>query len=240
MWRTSVGDRVLSGDEWELFRHGLQEFWDRIEDTFDDPESWPSGVEAFDRLLAESKLTMLALVGDALHDEGAPCPPLNALTESTLGAIYAVIHDELEFEIEYARENSAPEDEPYLMRTLVLAAARETKAYCENPQLEPGCEGDDKNAAALPAHDSEDEEIWHDLIDGLMERVLGADRYYDVEQYFLDTDPMVCRLVKLRLHIDEDYFAAIAPDPTGEQLAAIRRALRRLCGTPEPSERGAT
>ena len=70
------------------------------------PESWPSEVAAFDRLLAASKLTMLALVGDALHDEGAPCPPLNALTESTVGAIYAVIHDELDFEIEYARENS--------------------------------------------------------------------------------------------------------------------------------------
>ena len=108
-----------------------------------------------------------------------------------------------------------------MLRSLLLAATRETKANGENPQVEPGCEGDDESTPALPAPDSEDEEVWHDLIDGLMDRVLRADRYYDVEEYFLDTDPTVSREMKLHFHIDEDYFAAIAPDPSGKQLAAI-------------------
>ncbi len=242
MWRTSLGKRVLKGDEWELFREGLWAFWDRIEVTFDEPDSWPTGVAAFDRLSPVSKLTMLAWVGIALCDEREPCPPLNALTESTIGAIYAVIRAEIDFEIEYARENPAPDDEPFLMRTRVLAATRETRPNCENPKLDPksGDDGDDESTApSLPAFDSEDGEAWDDLVDDLMDRILGADCYYDVEDLFLDTDPRVCRQMKLHFRVDEDYFAAIAPDPTGDELPVIRRVLRQLCGTPEPSERRA-
>jgi len=240
MWRTSLGKRVLKGDEWELFREGLWAFWDRIEVTFDEPDSWPSGVAAFDRLSPVSKLTMLAWVGIALCDEKEPCPPLNALMESTIGAIYAVIRAEIDFEIEYARKDPGPDDERFLMRTCVLAATRETRPNCENPKLDPKSDGDQENTPrSLPAPDSEDAEAWDDLVDDLMDRILGADCYYDVEDLFLDTDPRVSRQMKLHFHVDEDYFAAIAPDPTDKQLISIRRVLRRLCAKPEPSEKRA-
>src|SRR5438309_8305884 len=35
MWRTSRGERVLKGAEWDLFREGLIELWDTVEDDFD-------------------------------------------------------------------------------------------------------------------------------------------------------------------------------------------------------------
>ncbi len=100
MWRTSIGERVLRGDEWEVFRQGLWALWDRIEMSFDDADSWPAGVQVFDRLTAPSKLAMLAMVGKALHDEAVPCLPLTALTEGTFAAVYEVIREIISIEID--------------------------------------------------------------------------------------------------------------------------------------------
>jgi hypothetical protein len=46
----------------------------------------------------------------------------------------------------------------------------------------------------------------------------------------MDADPAVSRSRRDELGIAEDYYTAIAPDPTDEQLDSVRRTLREVCG----------
>ena len=126
MWRTNIGDRALRGAEWGLFRQGLWLLWDHIEDAGDEPELCRTGVAVFDRLQPSSKLAMIALVGKALSSENEPCPALTALAEGTFAAVYAVIGQEIEIEIDMGREGPQTEGEEFSMRPLVLEAVRET------------------------------------------------------------------------------------------------------------------
>lgn len=43
----------------------------------------------------------------------------------------------------------------------------------------------------------------------------------------VDKDPSIARLIKETLDID-DYYVAIAPDPTDEEVATARATLRRI------------
>jgi hypothetical protein len=234
MWRTQIGKRVLRGSEWDLFREGLSTLWDQVEMSHVDPELCMTDVGVFDRLQPAAKLAMLALVGQALHDEAEPCPDLTALTEGTFAAVYAVIRQEIEIEIDLAREDPPPGD-PSVVRALVLAAIRELSSeWDESP--EPGYEDEDEEEAqqSLPEPNCEDMQRWDDLLDELMDRVLWGDRDFDEEELFLDIDPKRGRQLKRLLSIAEDYFTDVAPEPTDAELASIRSRLRELCGRPEP------
>jgi len=238
MWRTKIGETTLQGCEWDLFREGLWMLWDRIEDSVDDPGLCATGVGVFDRLQPAAKLAMLALAGTALWDEKEPCPERTALTEGTFGAVYAVIRQEIEIEIDRGREDPPPESREVSMRALVLAAFRETNSDWEIPRPEPGCGDDDEEAKArsLPEPDCEDIDAWDSLLDELVDRVLWDDRDFEEEELVLDVDPEVGRHLKRELGIDEDYYTSVAPEPTDEQLALVRKTLRSLCGRPEPRE----
>jgi hypothetical protein len=224
MWRTRIGERVLRGVEWELFREGLAALWDRVEMSFDDQDCWPVGVDVFDRLVPSSKLAMLAMVGKALRDKAEPCPPLDALPEGTFAAVYGVIRELIDLEIDACRENSALEGEEFAVRSVVLAATRET---------DPDCEDGGEPGSSLPKPASEDVQAWNDLLEELMDRVLWEDRDFDEEAAFVDADPRLSADLKEKLRIDEGYFSAIAPDPTDSQLALVRKTLRGLCHRPD-------
>jgi len=121
------------------------------------------------------------------------------------------------------------------MQALVLAAFRETNPDWENryPQPGDGDEDDEKvEAPSLPEPDCEDTEAWDDLLDELMDRVLWDDRDYEDEEFVLDMDPELGRLLKRQMGIDGDYYTSVAPEPTDEQLALIRKTLRSLCRRP--------
>src|SRR5262245_34458415 len=76
VWRTSLGDRVLRGAEWELFRTALAVVWELVEESSDAGDVFPLGIDAFNDLQPGQQLALLALVGQALHDEDTPAPPL--------------------------------------------------------------------------------------------------------------------------------------------------------------------
>src|SRR3954465_3910827 len=133
MWWTPLGERVLCGAEWELFRDGLSMVRDLVEEakSSDDPEIGPVGVEAFDQLQPNQKLALLALVGKALKDEGEPMPELTAHTEATVAAVYAHILSMIVMEIESPPQSGKvdgwddPEDnigDAFAWRRLALAA----------------------------------------------------------------------------------------------------------------------
>jgi hypothetical protein len=222
MWHTPLGERVLHGSERLLFRLGLRALRGQIEEAADAPDLCETGVAVFDRLQPASKLAMIATVGKALTDDDEPCPPLTGLTEGTFAAIYAAIRQEIAVEIDLGREGRQSEGEEFSMRPFVLAAVRETGAAWDDHPSDTESEDQDLEPPALPQPDREDVGAWDDLLEELMDRVLWGDRDFEEEEFFLDKDPRESRLMKRLMGIDGDYFSAVAPEPTEDQLTTIR------------------
>jgi hypothetical protein len=214
MWRTPLGERVLRGAEWNLFREGLSTLWGFVEDSSHDPDLGFTEVGVFDRLEPAQKLGMLALVGTALHDKDVPCPGLTALSEGTFAAVYRVIRLLIELETDGESVSLQPDEGPSA-RKLVLLAARKTCLSGELPDIR-----------------SNDMDMWDDVLDCLMDRVLWEDRDFEEEELFLDAGPEIARFLKEQLGIDDEYFIGVAPDPDPAQLDSIRESLRRLCNRP--------
>src|SRR4051794_33363210 len=249
MWWTPVGERVLRGAEWELFRDGLSMVRDLVEESkpTDDPEIGLVGVGAFDQLQPNQKLALLALVGKALKDEGEPMPELTAHTESAVAAVYAHILAMIVMEIESPPESGKvdggddPEDieDAFAWRRLALAAYLEADgepkengtATDEGDGRIPGDREEDDAPWSPPEISSGDVEEWEFLVgECLANRILWADGDHEGGPGFLDADPAVSRYCRDELGIAEDYYTAIAPDPTDEPLDSVRRTLHEVCG----------
>src|SRR3954469_2983562 len=178
MWWTLLGERVLRGEEWELFRDGLAMVCDLVEEakSSDDPESGSVGVEAFDQLQPNQKLALLALVGQALKDEGEPMPELTAHTEATVAAVYAHILAMIVMEIESPPESGTVDgwddpgdiDDAFAWRRLALAAYLEADGEPkengtvteEGDARVPGDREEDDRPWSPPEISSEDVEEW--------------------------------------------------------------------------------
>ena len=249
MWWTPLGERVLRGAEWELFRDGLSMVRDLVEEakSSDDPELCFVGVEAFDQLQPNQKMALLALVGKALKDEGEPMPELTAHTEATIAAVYAHVFSMIVMEIESPPESEKvdgwddPEDidDTSAWRRLALAAYLEAEGEPEASGTAtvdcdgrvPEVRGEDDGPWSPPEVSSEDVEEWEFLVaECLANRILWADGDHEGGTAFMDADPAVSRSCRDELGIAEDYYTAIAPDPTDGQLDSVRRTLREVCG----------
>jgi hypothetical protein len=239
VWRTQLGERVLRGAEWELFREGVSVLWDMVETSPED-DPYETGVEPFDRLQRNQKLAMLASVGRALRDEEVPPPELTALTEGTVAAVFRHILDLTLSEIEVADEPDPDGLDPEVSaqlpswRALIVGACRAALKPEAKKSRKPQAV-DDEGAfeswweGPLPDESSEDVEKWELVVEWLSSRVLWDDGDYEREGDFLDADPETSGARKALLGIDEGYFADVAPDPTDSQLEAIRQTLRDVC-----------
>jgi hypothetical protein len=208
MWRTSAGERVLRGAEWDLVRVALAGLWDEVEGQFHgEAPAFASGIVAFDDLQPAQKLAMLAQAARALHDEATPSPELTAHSEGALAAVFA-----------YAREAARDEiavGESVYWRRLILAACREADA-----------DPDD----VLPGADCLDVGEWDLLLECLGERIFW-DADYEMGDAFLDADPREARAKQEEMGIPEHYYLAEAPDPADDELPGVRRELCSLLGT---------
>lgn len=207
MWRTPKGERTLRGAEAALIRSLIGHVVDEQEQLEDEP--WPYGVSLFDDLLLSQKLVLLANVGDALLRDDIPCPPLNAVNEATLGILMRALEQELDFETDTDGERS--DEYRTYWRTLTLAAIREL-------------DGDD---GELPDPSSCEMDDWNILVEVLDSFLLWDDDWERPESV-MDADPETARLIKTCLAIDDDYYVAIAPDPTDADVAAARTTLRKI------------
>jgi hypothetical protein len=217
MWITSLDERVLRRAEWELFREGLSTLWDDTESQEDDEEPGTTGVKLFDCLSRLDRLALLAQVARGLHDQAEPCPDLTALNEATVAAVFAQVRYLIAVEIdaERSRFDAFSGDRKGRPRDLVLAALSEV---------------DPDREAPLPAASS-DASKWFELIRTLLFRILD-DVDYLAADIFLDQPPHRSRSMKDRLGIPDDYFTAIPPATTRQDLDAIRANLRRICRRP--------
>ena len=237
--------------EWELFREGLGSAWDCVEDGVDDPDAIDTGVEAFDRLQLGQRLALLALVGSALSDEAIPGPDLTVNTKGAVAAVYAQIAKMIELEIDMSRdpEWAADPGSPARMthwRRLVLVAYREAYPQDQSetladPEGDGGHDPDDSPGDHDPEENwsppdvtSSDSEEWEIFVNDLANRILWDDGDYLEGDEYLDSDPAEARIRMKLMGIARNYFTDVAPDPADDQVEAIRRALRSLCGRPEP------
>lgn len=206
-WRTSTGDRVLSGAEADVFRDALTTCVDWIEGDVDQDEGFHEfGIPVFDSVTPRGKLALLAEVGHALLTETEQCPKLTAITDSTVGAIFVTLDEMLEYEI----DNEFELDDRTFWRRSILAAIAEVDSEQE-----------------IRDADSYDWDEWELLIDVLRGRIL-RDRDFELEPVFGDADPLTGEGVKSIMGIDEEYFQAVAPDPSDQELESIRRRLQLL------------
>lgn len=207
MWRTPKGERTLRGAEAQLIRSLIGHVVDEQEQCEDEP--WRYGVSLFDDLLLPQKLVLLASVGEALLRDDIPCPPLNAMNEATLGVLVKALQQALDFETDMDGERS----DAYrtYWRELTLGAVREL-------------DGDD---AELPDPSPSEMDDWAIMVDVLDSFLLWDDDWERPESV-MDADPETARLIKTCLTIDDDYYLAIAPDPTDAEVAAARATLRRI------------
>jgi hypothetical protein len=203
MWWTPDGQRVLQGAEGRLFREALGTIADMVRD--DTEGVWKFGAPPFDNLQPNQKLALLAQVGSALLREDHPMPPLTAILEAGAGAIYEVIRVMVEMEIDQPAEwRESPS-----WRELVLAACRQ------------------RGGEELLDPESEDLDEWEVLVDSLADGVLWDEDWRDDES-LLDADPRAGRAVKELMGIDEDYYVAVPPDPTDEEMEGVWPTLRGL------------
>jgi hypothetical protein len=74
---------------------------------------------------------------------------------------------------------------------------------------------------------SDDVDEWEVLVRSLADAVLWDEDWKDSES-LLDADPKTSLAVKKLLGIDEDYYVAVPPDPTDEEMEGVWATLRGL------------
>lgn len=159
MWRTSQGDRVLTGDEARAVKAALL---DLVEELATDLDEHETGVQVFDALSLGQRLATLEDVSSALFDLSLPTPPHSAANEAAIYAVYCQLKSMVELELD---------SDPVCtdIRRLVRAACYEC------------------GLRALSETDDDCTE-WSDSIEELSDQVLW-DRDFSDGDMFLDAAP---------------------------------------------------
>src|SRR5262245_16347515 len=219
MWWTDRGYQVLRGDEWLLFRAGLDMLWDWVEESFDNPNTYRVEIAAFDELQPGQKLALLAQVGRALRDAEEPAPDLTAPVEAAVAAVFTVIRMGLATEVESPRSLEAEEPSTYWRELLGRACLEVRDRDVRTPdapgpgQTEVHEEPDEApdlhfDTWTPPGLDCRDPGEWDIMAQCLAERILWDDDY-ELAADFLDERPQVAKVKREFLGIAQDYFTAI-------------------------------
>lgn len=222
-WRTQLGERHAIGPEATLIRSAIAFMHDAIEAEIRDREdSWEYGVPVFDNLEPVAKLSLLADVGEALLNE-TPLPPLTAIKEGAVAAIFGAIRQllELEIDVQTGREVSSDGGDRCFYRTLVLEIANSDEA--EGTAVEEEIDEEE----GLPTPEETDMSNWEWLVDAISERILWDEDYLYADE-LLDAAPEQSRRERRRLGIARDYYLDVPPDPEDTNLELIREKLEKL------------
>jgi hypothetical protein len=202
MWHTQWGDKTLEGAEAALFREGLLSLVSCLNQSARHRVPWHTGVHVFDVLTLPAKLAMLQQVGSAMLRDDVPCLELTAVSEGTAAAVFEHIRLQVEDELDY----DACTDWRRMIGEACVAAGVSRR---------------------MPSTTVASVCRWRDRIEGLMDRIFW-DCDWEHATTTLDIDPEVSQVVRDMAGIADDYFTAIAPDPSPKQLRSIRSRLRRL------------
>lgn len=212
MWRTQEGLRTLQRAEAALYRAALAQFVEELQEFTTDDDNMAVGVPLFDKLELGQKLALLHEVGRALLLKSVPPPHPTAVREAAIGAVFTWLALEIDVELDMKLRTWRP---------LILTACEEAKraGHFEGPLPRPGCRKADE---------------WRFWIENLQFLILW-DTDWAEEMVPQDASPEKTAILKQLLTIPEDYYTAIAPDPTERELQRIRTGLKRLCRIPVQS-----
>lgn len=222
MWLLSDTERVLTKEEWACIRIGLESLIDYIAD---DPDGQcglsTTGVEVFDRLSATQKLAILADTCEAMQSPEVAAPKLTAISEGTVAALLQSFWNQLIMELDMS--DDIDDEYPLLecRRSLLAAFEDEQDAECYEE---------------LPDESESDSDLWHTFFSIFESRFL-ADTDYEMSS-LLDAPVERAEELKAIMGIDDEYFVAVAPDPTERQMHKVKQKLARLLGTPCPDDDG--
>lgn len=217
MWNTPYGERTLN---WAERRLVASEAWALSEAIFEAASLGGSTVDVvlFDRITWQQQILLIERVLNALIDPTIPAPPISALLEATVAAIYAQLVISVQLEIDLIEPEDDPIDsyDPYngfYVRQQVLDAIK-APVDLDEP------EGDPFEEFSLTVECDEIEE-WQMLIECLRGRIL-ADEDWQMEAIMMDLAPTTSEDIKQLMGIRGDYFIDIPPDATDEQAEAAR------------------
>jgi hypothetical protein len=228
-WKTQWGERHAVGAEAELFREAIAYVLDMVLGEIEDPdEKWSFQVPVFDRVHPASKLGLLASVGEALLSE-TPSPPLTAITEGTVAALYNAVKQLVAIESDDQRldeaEGSASRQPRH--RSLVLEVARSHDVLVDDsadPSLDT-CE-------RLPAVHCTDLTEWEWVVDAISDHFLWDQDFLYADE-MLDADPDIAGQGRERLGITRGYYLDDAPDPEVIDVASTLKRLKELLRMPK-------
>jgi hypothetical protein len=221
-WRTQLGERRAVGQEAELIRDVIGYMHDVVvEEIGDLADRWHYGVPIFDNLEPVPKLSLLADVGEALLNDTPP-PPLTALNEGTVAAIFCAVRQLIAIEIDDHKDDTIPDDDRcFFYRTLVLEIATSDDDHRDAG----GADGTRDDS--LPTVESTDMSDWECLIEAISDRILWDEDYLYADE-LLDADPEMARRERKRLGIVRDYCLDMPPDPDDSEVARIRERLHKI------------
>jgi hypothetical protein len=221
MWILDGEDRVLTNEEWDCIRIGLESLRDYIQDDPDGEFGFAmTGVQVFDRLTATQKLAILADTCEAMTSENVAAPKLTAVNESTVAALLQSFWNQLVIELDMCE---GIDDHPFLECRRALLTAFED-------------EDDPDTLALMPEEHETDSEMWHDLF-SLFESRFLVDTDYEMAA-LLDAPIEKAEELKAIMGIDDEYFVSIAPDPTERQMHKVNQKLAKLLDLPCPDDDG--
>jgi hypothetical protein len=206
MWRTQYGDRTLAGAEAVLLAEALSSLLDEATSgTVDDCES---GIEVFGNLTFGQQVSVLSIIGNGLLRKDIPPVRLTAVLEGAIAVVFEHLQESISFEID------TPEFGTF-WRELVIAARKQM-------------EGNDAEREQIPEPTCEDLDEWDFQMQRLSEAVLWDGDYEDAQLY-IDFSPEKSKELREMMGIPDDYFMAIADDPTDKEAKAKIMDLRKLC-----------
>ncbi len=188
MWNTSLGVRTLKGPEAVLFRSMAAFMLDQMREELSDMgrgEPLSVGVTAFDTLTLAQQVAVLAEVVPALLDEAIPAPPIHAVHDAAIYALF--VYYGVVFELLTSRHSRQSRRE-------LWAAARQLK-YEDLPRV---------NAANA--------QVWVDLLERLADAILH-DRDFEMEPVTGDAPPEQAKALQAFLGIAPSYHNHIPADP---------------------------
>jgi hypothetical protein len=206
MWRTSAGDRALSGSEARLFASGLGYLLEELESEQDD---YISGVTVFDRLTHGQRVVVLDEVANGLLREETPTPPHTAANEAAIAAVFRTIRELIELETDEDPAGLSGPDSS--IRRLVREA-------CWDQQLR----------VSIPWIGTEDPEEWESCTSELTDQILW-DRDFEDEDTFVDAPPEETQQRLELACISEEYYGAVPADPESKDVDRLVAGVRSLC-----------
>jgi hypothetical protein len=215
MWRTSRGNRVLKGAEAKVFASSVLVMLQR--ELFD--EDYPCyGIPVFDTLTPPQRIATLHFVAQALFRPEVPIPEHTAVLEGAAATVIEHVGTLLKYEI-----SSTPDETP--LRSLVAKACREVD---EDEGRDVPEEGEEEEGWEGPDASCDDLDEWYDCVEYLHDSILW-DRDCLSEDLLVDLPPEGSEFVKTEMRIPAEYYQAIAPDPSEQQLHVLLDELVALC-----------